>query len=154
MDIILTILALAGAFLFAVWYLRRTEERRAVDKEQRAEQEQRELSRAAGLPDGVRPLWDPADPDPIARKILDDGLAHNSKYVDDAFRNAYWSAMDSGVGMAESFRRAMDARKWRSGSQGQVFDRLYSHGKLDEPTRDRWKRSAEDRHPSGYGTHS
>ena len=146
-DLLLTGLVLLAAGAFAWWYLRRTEQQREEREEQRQAEEAAKLSAESGLPIGERPII----VDELARAILDDGLAHNSKWVDSEFRSAYWSKMDAGAGMAEAFRAAMEARRWRSGSQGQVFDRLLSHGLIDETTRDQWKASAEARFPSGYG---
>ncbi len=158
-ESILAIVIISAAIGFAWYYMKKSQERREAEKAEELAQAQRDIATVAGLPAGERPLCegDPTmsgDGQCLARDILDDGVAHNSKHVNSAFRNAYWARKDAGGSELDAFIAGMDAARWKSGSRGQVFDRIFSKTRLiTESRRDELKRQAEAAHPSGYGAY-
>lgn len=145
-------IGVVGVALFGAWkYTQARAVSREKEEEERQKEEQREQATQTGLAAGDRPLCPPAEPDCLARKILDDGLASNHQHVTPDFRDIYWREMDKGRGMAEAFRTAMRAERWKAGSQGQVFDRLKSHGLISDARRKEWTAEALAQFPHGYG---
>lgn len=147
--IVIVGVAVAGAFLF----MQRSDAARDAREESRRREEAARLASETGLPAGSRPLWGPTESDPLVRKMLDDGDAYNSPHAvaDPAFLRTYWVAMDAGGGMALALVTAMRDACWKRDSRKQVFDRLYSHGKISASQAGRLKSDADRRLPEGYG---
>lgn len=149
-ELIVTAFILVGGVGFAVWFMGKSAKDREARETERRDEDARQQALRSGLAAGDRPMWDPMDPDPLARKILDDGDAHNSKHTSPEFRRIWWETMDGGSGMAAAFFEAMQKTCWRRDSRKQVYDRLFSHGLISEGKKNEWHRDA-DRLPEGHG---
>lgn len=138
----------AAAVFFARWYLANSKAKRDEIEQAAASEAARDRLYQSGHGSAEPPpVWNGED---LAHAILNDGVASNAQHVDGTFKREYWKWAES-AGMAVAFRKAMYKACWRSGSQGQVYDRLKSHDLISEHERDTWKWLAEQDFPSGYG---
>lgn len=150
LNTIFSVVIVGAAIGFAWFYMQRRDEERAADKLVSDAESRNRASREAGLADGDRPLFERDAEDPIERKILDDGDAHNSKWVSPTFRAAFWQVRDRGGNLSAAFEAGMDATCWRRGSREQVYERLFSAKVISEGEKNRLIQSVISE-PDGHG---
>lgn len=154
MNAIIAGAILIGGIGFAWWFMNRSSEQRAARQAEMDREEQQRIASQFGLPAGIRPLC-PAGDNCLAQQALDDGEAHNSKWVDNDFRVVYWREMDAGKGIGQSMKVAMEERQWRLDSREQVLERLKSKNLISQSDKDTWLREYRaEGIPDGFGRFS
>lgn len=151
METILAIAIIGGAIVFAWYYLNRSEERRASDRERRAAEDAAAEASASGLAIGDRPLCPTDGPaDCLAKQILRSDISVNNwDHVDRRFRDAYWANITKGI--AAAIEAGMSAACWRAGSREQVYNELRNKNLISESERNEKIRRAQATALPGYG---
>jgi hypothetical protein len=155
MQLLLAFGIIAVSGLGAFWFLNRQSAARDARNAQREAEERARQAAQYGYSADDPPLWEPSDPDPLIRKILDEGDADNSNHLDRRFRDAFRAKLAEGpsVGIAQAFIHAMAVACWRRNSRREVYDRLYSNRLISEAEKNQLSADAA-RLPDGHGTYA